>query len=196
MFKKYMGVSDEDLVLRIKKGDFDAETEMFERYKKLAEIIARSIYRDFKSQTYLELEDCVNCALLSVSRATRKFDQKSKFKTYWSIVARNDVMKLIKDSSEGYRYGFNNTTIPLSDDEMMYFASPNDEYEDETIEILIRNLHHHYPGISKKDLMIMKKYLYGFSSYEIADQYHLSYTTVHKKVNAMKIKIAKLLLHS
>lgn len=197
MIKKFNGVLDEDLVLSMKKGDMDAETELFDRYKQHAKVLGLSIYRDFRRQTYLEPDDLINCALLSVFKAVKKFNHQSSFKTYWSRIAHNDVMDLIKKTSDSYRSGTNGFNVPITEDNIMFFASnDSSEEEDYLIERTIFILKKNQPDIKEEYLDIMRLYLYGFSYEEIANKYKLTYNATRSRITKMRNKIAKILLHS
>lgn len=196
MFKKYYGVSDEDLILIMKKGENDAESELFDRFQVKARILARSIYRDFKTQTYLDADDLINCALLSVFKAAKRYDNKSSFKTYWSAIAKNDIMDLIKRTSDSFANKRIGSVIPMSEEELSYFASPSENEYDDTIESLISKIKLNSSNISDLDLDVIRFYLYGYSLNEISSKCNLTYGIVRKKIDTMKLKIAKILLHS
>ena len=192
---KFHGKTDDELVILFKNGKEDAETELIQRYKYHAFKLSKNIYNQFKSSINCDAEDLYNVALLAVFTAAKSFSKKRGFRSYWSMIARNDVMSLVKTNSNSY----NKNVIPIADfdssEEYLAFAendTKNDILYDEIIRIINK------PELKIDDLSkeLFALYLCDYSIAELAKKYNLSYHAVSYRIEAVREKLHKKIIHS
>lgn len=197
MLKKYQNVSDEELINFFKSGAYDAEFELGERYKIKSTKLAYQIYTQFKYKITCDVDDLYNCALFAVFKAADSF-KSGKFEVYWKIIAKNDLMDMIKRSSDSYLSKGTVITVQLEDSLLDIY---NGEFNDDSLtsdllyEEMIRLIEKVAP---KKDNSkeIFFLFMQGYSIKEIAKEMKMNEGTVRYKIDRVKTKLEQLLIHS
>lgn len=197
MWKKYQNVSDADLVLCFRRGEIDAETELLDRYKIKAKLLANNLYGQFKNAISCDLDDLANNALFVVIKAAKTY-KKGSFEAYWKTIARNELMDMIKKHSESYcakgSYTFvsydlmenDNSSLMLNDDEIEAHIL----YDEMILFVKRKIANEDY----SQDIFI--DYLNGLSVKEMAVKYNIAENQVRYRLEKVKQKIANALMHS
>lgn len=186
--RKFDSISDESLVLEVKKHDIDAQKELIERYKRECGMIAKSFYYRFKDSTIADYDDFYNTALASLFLAASSFTS-GKFKSYWKTIAGRNIQSVIIDCSNTY---FISTVATGETD---YFAQ-EDDYSNILEEDLIKFIKNPKNNFSEIDINIFILFLNGKTNSEIAKTLNISNAIVSIHLSKIRERLQKLLIHS
>lgn len=191
--EKFKDFSDEKLAYEVKKGDNDAQLEMLERYRNRVNVIAKTLYRQFRNAVICDLDDLIVVGMCSVIKASLNYRHGDSFNAFFSEIARNDMMDTIKDSSESYLS--DNKFRFVSFDEMeeisgQFCDSSNDRSE--LFDAIIDAVNSDKIDADIKDKHIFIMYMSGMSIKEIARSRRLKSHVVKYKINSIAEKLAKL----
>ena len=89
-------MSNEELVIRIQKGDTGAKNELWECIKKLVYVFCEP-YREYAAEKYLEMDDLLNAAWFGVERAIMAYESEKgyQFNTYLKYYVMNTAQELL-----------------------------------------------------------------------------------------------------
>lgn len=93
------GVSDEDLLLRVRAGDEEALSKLVSRYEKLVAYLSGASYK----LSGAEQEDLIQEGMLGLVRALNGYDtqKNASFNTYASVCIRNALTSAARKSLSG-----------------------------------------------------------------------------------------------
>lgn len=202
MYKKYRGLSDDEIVFAYKiQSDDDLETELLNRYKMHAKKLAAELYVKFKFLYQVEFEDIYCIVIACVFTSAKNFKKGMKnFFMYWRSSATREVYLYVGQFSS------------LDKDNAPIFESASNGEERNYINILKQNeisLVEDYPIMSdivhvidkdktnfdQIDKSILYLYVEGYSLYEIATELNMKYATVRRRLAKVKDKISDILFN-
>lgn len=193
MNKKFLGCSDEELILMMKDGESDAEFELLLRYGRKAKMLAAKYYSQYKRVINCDIEDLTNASLNAVFIAARSFTKMKGFNSYWGKIARNEIFDLIKTNSDDFMSNFNFSFVKLDDStyEGKYFAK-DDTTEDDVFHELVTLVRSPKLKIDSvaADAFILS--LMGYQTNDIAKKLGLTYRQTQYKINIVKEKLEKI----
>ncbi|MBE6030181.1 MAG: RNA polymerase sporulation sigma factor SigH [Clostridiales bacterium] len=117
MFRKYDGVSDEELVIKAQQGDHTAEEALISRYKDLV-----------KSRAHLyfiagaDNEDVMQEGMIGLFKAVKGYEEgkNASFRTFASLCVNRQIISAIKTASRNKHFPLNSSVsldIPAGDKE-------------------------------------------------------------------------------
>ena len=197
MFKKFEGLTDENLVLMYKDNrEEDVELELIERYKIHSKKLAGEVFKKFKFLYQVEFEDIYCIALGSLFIAIRVYKPRVKsFFGYWRTTAMNEINEYLSDFTLIKDENGKKRMIQVESSKVNYLKQPS-TYSSEDflltydIQTLLDNPIYKFKDIDKA---IFNMFLSGYSSTEIADELHIVSSTVRYHLKNIKSKIGKIL---
>lgn len=158
-------VLDEELIMRVKKGEMGAFEELVKRYqRRLVNFAGRMVGEDG--------QDVAQEAFLAVYKNIGKVDVKRKFSTYLFEIAKNRAIDVLRKKK----------TVQLAD-EIVY----EEEYKDDYITRLVERLEERYR-------QVIKMYYWDDLSYEqIAVVLALPVNTVRTHLRRAKQSLRRIL---
>lgn len=194
-------MTDEELVKLAKKGDENAENTLLERYKDLVVKISRSYFIIGG-----ELEDIVQEGMIGLYKAIKNFSEnKSTFKTFAVTCIKHQIQSAIKKANTKKNSPLTNS-IPLqkfsenSDDSdeflpvnLIFQVAPDEKIINH--ENYINLLNTIKNTLSKKEYIVLKYYLSGYSYKEIAKILEINEKSIDNSLSRIKNKLKKLTLN-
>ncbi len=197
-----MNLTDENLVLLANQGNENAETELLEKYKDLVVKIARSYFIIGG-----ELEDIVQEGMIGLYKAIKNFSnsKNTTFKTFAITCIKHQIQSAIKKANTKKNSPLTNS-IPLqkfsenSDDSdeflpvnLIFQVAPDEKIINH--ENYINLLNTIKNTLSKKEYIVLKYYLSGYSYKEIAKILEINEKSIDNSLSRIKNKLKKLTLN-
>ena len=197
-----MNLTDENLVLLANQGNENAETELLEKYKDLVVKIARSYFIIGG-----ELEDIVQEGMIGLYKAIKNFSnsKNTTFKTFAITCIKHQIQSAIKKANTKKNSPLTNS-IPLqkfseNSDDSDEFLPVNLIFQVAPDEKIIN--HENYMNLlntikntlSKKEYIVLKYYLSGYSYKEIAKILEINEKSIDNSLSRIKNKLKKLTLN-
>lgn len=187
--------TDEELVEKIKKGDEQAENQLFKNYKDLVTKISRGYFI-----VGGELEDIVQEGMIGLYKAINGYNpqKEASFKTFAVLCIKHQIQSAIKKSlanknkplsSAVSLQSFDKTSenmdyLPL---ELVLEITPAERAIDkENFFALKQSIK---DCLSSLEIKILNKYLQGYSYKEIATQLNISQKSIDNALTRIKIKL-------
>ena len=179
-------LSDEELIAKYRDGSQDAFNEIYSRYKNLVKYFCRNLYI-----LGAEEVDLIQEGMLGLIKAVNGYERsEASFKTYLITCVKSSLINAVK------RYGgvksspLNNSIKLETLDQIGLFAPPPEDaiVESESSSELSEKL---YSSLSKKEKLVLKYYLQGFSYLEISKIMEISVKSVDNALSRSRIKIIK-----
>lgn len=191
MLVKFKDLTDDLLAIEVKKGTQDAELELIERYKKRALYLSARFYSQFKSNINCDVEDLYNVALLAVITASKTFSKTNGFRSYWSEIARNEVMEVIKKCSRNVgKVVCSLNECILVEDEGIQVFSENDTTKNLLYDELVNFINSKVKA-PKLDKELFLQNIMGYDYNDLAELYNLDYQMVRYKIEKIRTIIKK-----
>lgn len=202
MYKKYKGLSDDEIVLMYKtKGEDDLENELFSRYKIHTRKLSGDLYRKFKFLYQVEFDDihCITTACIFLAVNKFKPGMRNFFK-YWRNVAVSEVYNYVGQFSSLEKHDDTGYESTNNGEQRNYFrmmksndTSLLDEYSIiSDIASVIEKDKNNFDPIDKD---VFYLFIEGYSLYEIAELLNLKYSAVRRRVSKIKQKITDILFN-
>ncbi len=187
--------TDEELVEKIKKGDEQAENQLFKNYKDLVTKISRGYFI-----VGGELEDIVQEGMIGLYKAINGYNpqKEASFKTFAVLCIKHQIQSAIKKSlanknkplsSAVSLQSFDKTSenmdyLPL---ELVLEITPAERAIDkENFFALKQSIK---DCLSSLEIKILNKYLQGYSYKEIATQLNISQKSIDNALTRIKLKL-------
>lgn len=186
-------LSDEELILKAREKNEEAQNEIYSRYKNLVKKIIKSFYLIGGDQ-----EDLLQEGMLGLFKAVENYKGEIPFKNYASVCIKSSAISAIKKSNSG-KNKFLNNCLPLesgvSEEESSKitfsyenpeFSIINNEAVSET-EIKIKE------SLSDFEYKIFLYYSDGFSYQDIADKTGKTVKSIDNAVQRIRKKLREVL---
>ncbi len=194
----YTSYSDQELVLRVKSGDREAEETLLSRYSRLVRICARPLFLAGGDS-----EDLIQEGLMGLLSATREYDTASKvpFKAYAELCIRNRLYSAVKSAARLKHLPLN-SGVPLDEiltDESLPqsagFSESGRRITEEQVlakegEKELRSAITRY--LSAFEQQVLELYLSGLSYAEMAQQTGKGEKSIDNAVQRIRRKLARL----
>ena len=195
--KKSSIFTDEQLAYLFQHGEDAAETELFNRYKRYSKSLASEMLHNFKGATHSDIDDLTNAGLFAVHLAIGGFNgQCGTLKQYWKKIAKNEMMKLIKETSISYKIKLSNNIRgkyhydgPLNS----YPVTSDSRFINQQVFDILSNPKH---GFSRVDLCIFSDLLDGYNYTEIATRNGVTTHVLNRRLKKIRDFLANILLNS
>lgn len=190
-------ISDNELILRSRSGDPDAEEELAVRYSPLVRIYARTYFLAGGDS-----EDLIQEGMIGLLSAIRRFDpaMSVSFKTYAEQCVRNRIISAIQSASRlkhtplnygvSFEYLLNKEPNTI---QAAYYDSFSRRTEEQVLarereeEILIDNT----KQLSQFERSVLKMYLQGLSCKEIAERMDRNEKSIDNAVQRIRKKLMR-----
>lgn len=188
--------TDEELIEKIKNGNENAETELFDRYKDLVVKIARGYFL-----VGGDLEDLIQEGMIGLYKAIKNFSSKkdASFKTFAVICIKHQIQNAIRLANTNKNkplstavsfQTFNsstNETLDLLPVELVFDITPAEKAIDkenfENVKLLIKST------LSAQEMKVLRLYLQGFSYREISKNLSLTQKAIDNILTRIKSKL-------
>lgn len=188
--------TDEELIEKIKNGNENAETELFDRYKDLVVKIARGYFL-----VGGDLEDLIQEGMIGLYKAIKNFSSKkdASFKTFAVICIKHQIQNAIRLANTNKNkplstavsfQTFNsstNETLDLLPVELVFDITPAEKAIDkenfENVKLLIKST------LSAQEMKVLRLYLQGFSYREISKNLSLTQKAIDNTLTRIKSKL-------
>ena len=114
---KYQGLSDEEMIIRIRENDTDAMDHLIDRYRNLVRKETREVY-----MIGADSEDLVQEGMIGLFKAIRHYtpDKKASFYTFASLCIKRQIYSAVTSSNRKKNAPLNNY--------VSFYADDNDGY--------------------------------------------------------------------
>lgn len=198
MLSKFLTLTDEELVILVQSKNNDAELELIDRYKPIAKMLGRKYFHQFKGTINCDPDDLISAALVAAFIASKTYDSENgdSFRAYWSKIAENEIMKVVKSCSETFQSDNNYRFINFdtNEEEISFVSEP--EIDDDMVAQVIKLVNSKRIVAKKKSKEIFKLYIEGYEPNQIAQRYHIKASTVMYHIKLVSKKVREILLHS
>lgn len=188
-------MTDEELALKAKQGDTNAENELFAKYKSLVNKISRSYFLlggDF--------EDIIQEGMIGLYKAIQNFSENknASFKTFASVCIKHQIISAIKVASSQKNTILSNA-LPIGEQ--------SEEDEENGIEIILPSplpqpdqraeekenkleLQEKIKKVlSPLEIKVLSLYLKGYSYNEIAEKGNITKKSIDNALTRIKSKL-------
>ena len=194
--KKTQMTTDEELIEKIRSGDDNAESELFDRYKDLVVKIARGYYL-----VGGDLEDLIQEGMIGLYNAIKNFSPKKEasFKTFAVVCVKHQIQNAIRRANTNKNkplstavsfQSFNSSSTDALDClpvELVFSTTPAESMIDkenfEHIKSVIKST------LTTQEMKVLLLYLQGFSYREISKNISLSQKAIDNTLTRIKIKL-------
>ena len=189
--------TDEELIVRIREGDGEAEEQLYERYKQLVRSRAHSYFL-----IGADHEDLVQEGMLGLYKAVCEYDESkaASFKSFAELCVTRQILSAIKNATRkkhtplNHYVSLNRSPIEQSDDlsllntmRPLNVADPEDVLIGrENFEQMIRYLEN---ALSPMERRVLGLYLDGFSYPQIAARIEKPLKSVDNAMQRVKHKL-------
>ncbi len=179
-------LSDEELIVKYKNGSQEAFNEIYLRYKNLVKYFCRNLYL-----LGAEEVDLIQEGMFGLIKAVNGYERgDASFKTYVVTCIKSSLINAIKKYGGVKSSPLNNSIKLETLDQIGLFSPPPEDaiVESESRNELSEKL---YSCLSKKERLVLKYYLQGFSYLEISKLVGSSVKSVDNALSRSRIKIIK-----
>ena len=192
MYKRFMHTKEEDLVDKAKVGDNEAMNELLSRYYSQIHSMAGKFLHQYRQVTYAAFEDLISIAQNSLFLAIQNYDKElGTFNAYWRKVAMHNVIDYIQECKlETYERisSGNEDKYIISHENLASFYALEDD-----VNQIINDPKN---DINELEAELFFAFISGDKLSELAEEYHMPYSTIQRKVDKVRNKIRDILFHS
>lgn len=187
-------MTDEQLASLAKQGDYNAELELFNKY--------RNVINKFSRGYFLiggDVEDLIQEGMIGLYKAIKNYspDKDASFATFASLCIRRQIQSAIRNAST-QKNKLLSSAVPITDeddDDYGVFSITSGDRPDET---LINRQTNQEIFIGLKKLLsplefdVLKHYLAGLSYEQISQKTNLSKKSIDNALSRIKNKLSSL----
>lgn len=179
-------MTDQELLLSIKKGDLGAVEILVEKYKSIVNALARPYYL-----VGGDYEDLVQEGMIGLYKAVTTYEESSgyNFTTYAFACIKNKILDAIKIANRNKHKALNNyiSLTVFTESNNMIVKSPEDyTIEQERNQDIINEIK---SVLTQQEYLVFELYLEGMSYCDIAKKSQLSVKTVDNLLQKIKRKV-------
>ena len=177
---------DEELIVKYRAGSQDAFNELYARYKNLVKYFCRNLYLLGAEET-----DLIQEGMLGLIKGVNGYERgEASFKTYVVTCIKSSLINAVKKYGGVKSSPLNNSIKLETLDQIGLFSPPPEDaiVESESQNELSEKLK---SCLSKKEKLVLKYYLQGFSYLEISKLIGSSVKSVDNALSRSRIKIIK-----
>lgn len=187
-----MELSDDELIIMIRKGNADAWKMLTNKYKKSISFLARK-YADLNPHCGLEYEDLYNVGNSCLFIAVEKYEvTKALFYSYWSLIYEREMCRIIKEVKSNIAinyalsldFDYGEEGCSLSDFIPLNKINPSTQFIiSEEIETYLNEVKIEY---NERLYKINNLFIAGFTYSEISKMLGLSYSSIMRAIKRIK----------
>lgn len=198
---KYENISDEELISKIRLGDFEAQNYLLEKYRSLVSVKANRFFL-----IGAESDDMIQEGMIGLFKAIQSFDleKNNSFKTFANLCIERQLITAIKSSNRQKH-------IPLNSSFSLNVSAYDENDETTVMDILETNfVEDPLETITKKEYMkfietkideslssfekkVLNKYIQGESYVSIASKLNSPVKSVDNAIQRIRKKAIKCL---
>ena len=179
-------LTDEELVKLYKRGNQDAFTELYTRYKSLVKFHCRKFF-----WIGSEIEDITQEGMKGLFNAVQTYKEEvASFKTYASLCIKSSILTAIKKYNDNNTVKINGNISIESVEGFSHLVTTPEEFvidKESDNEVLLKI----YKDLSKREKEVLKLYLEGLNYTEIANKLGVKEKSVDNALVRAKSKIYK-----
>lgn len=194
---KYQGLSDEEIIIRIRENDTDAMDHLIDRYRNLVRKETREVY-----MIGADSEDLVQEGMIGLFKAIRDYtpDKKASFYTFASLCIKRQIYSAVTSSNRKKNAPLNNYVSFYADDHDGYSRLidslvAEDESDPEASVLLQERLRGLIAKIesdlSKFERTVLDLYLDGQSYTEIAKKLSKTEKSIDNAIQRIRRKLSQ-----
>ncbi|MBQ8983544.1 MAG: RNA polymerase sporulation sigma factor SigH [Lachnospiraceae bacterium] len=194
---KYQGLSDEEMIIRIRENDTDAMDHLIDRYRNLVRKETREVY-----MIGADSEDLVQEGMIGLFKAIRDYtpDKKASFYTFASLCIKRQIYSAVTSSNRKKNAPLNNYVSFYADDNDGYSRLidslvAEDESDPEASVLLQERLRGLIARIesdlSKFERTVLDLYLDGQSYTEIAKKLSKTEKSIDNAIQRIRRKLSQ-----
>ena len=179
-------LTDEELIIKYKNGSQGAFNEIYSRYKNLVKYFCRNLYLLGAEET-----DLIQEGMLGLIKGVNGYEKgDASFKTYVITCIKSSLINAVKKYGGVKSSPLNNSIKLETLDQIGLFSPPPEEtiVESENRSEISEKL---FSCLSKKEKVVLKYYLQGFSYQEISSLIGVSVKSVDNALSRSRSKIIK-----
>lgn len=187
-------MTDEELASLAKQGDYNAELELFNKY--------RNVINKFSRGYFLiggDVEDLIQEGMIGLYKAIKNYspDKDASFATFASLCIRRQIQSAVRNASTQKNQVLS-SALPITDedeDDFGIFALTSAQRPDEqlinkqTNQEIIAGLK---KNLSPLEFEVLKYYLAGLSYEQISQKTNLSKKSVDNALSRIKNKLSSI----
>lgn len=187
-------MTDEQLASLAKQGDYNAELELFNKY--------RNVINKFSRGYFLiggDVEDLIQEGMIGLYKAIKNYspDKDASFATFASLCIRRQIQSAIRNAST-QKNKLLSSAVPITDeddDDYGVFSITSGDRPDEAL-INRQTNQEIFTGLKKLlsplEFDVLKHYLAGLSYEQISQKTNLSKKSVDNALSRIKNKLSSL----
>jgi len=165
-----MDKKEQDMIVRLRKGDFEAFDQLFNRYSKRLYVFALNYLK-----ANVDAEDLVQHIFIKVWEHRKSLDEKQSFNAYLFSIAKNSILNHFrkKANQQSYIDHIKQHTRLLhrkEEDDIIYTDLNNQ----------VQKIIHQLPARRREIFLLSRND--GYSNDEIAEKLNLSKKTVNNQI--------------